>query len=144
MCTRARVCLCVKRIGEKRRKWQPFRLHMLGDYRTARSISEYLWVIVGGKKKEGKKTRKEWWQGECPKFLYIYKYIFSLFFCCCSFPATLLHQYNMTPSHSHLLVFWYVTQTMHELHRLCQCHTDKKCIKKRTRTKLSTDKQCHL
>lgn len=82
------MCVCVYTRAhvyrvrkKKRRKWQPFLLHTLCECSAARLISEYLWVIVGGKRRrrKEKKSRKRGRQGKCSGF-FMYIYIYSLFF----------------------------------------------------------------
>jgi hypothetical protein len=101
VCVHARVCTGLYSKEKERRKWQPFRLHMLCEQSGARLISEYLWVIAGGKEKEREKNEEKRTTRQMPGFfLLIYSPFFSVVV-----PFLLpLCQYNTTPSRSSHLV----------------------------------------
>jgi len=145
MCVYTRACIWNKEKKEKKMTtFSPS--HAVCEHSAVRLISEYLWVIVGGKEKERKKNEKKESdkENECSGFFYIY--IFPrFFFCCCSFSATLMPIEHDSISFFSFLSYsdmCYANYTQVVWKNVAMSNRPK--VYKKSRKKLTIDKQCHL
>ena len=151
-CARARACM-QRREGRKREENDNLFLprHAVQAPSRARTIREYLWVMVGGQKKEEENAkRREWRRMPADSFFSSIEILPFFFFslllarvCDVPFSATTLLAvgHNSISLSSHRVVYYDILRKLSVSYT--QCQTEGRSWSNQKKKKLRIHKQCH-